>query len=207
MGAYVAMSIAMHRPDVFSAVFAMSPVHTEDPNPLGEMGVAAAMAADIEVLASASIPARVRWSKAAAFSPAPGGPSPFAVLPFGRGGGIDEVWQQWLRATLNRQVADHADALRRLALRVEVGTHDALGPEVERLSLELTALKIPHECTRFEGGHTAGVRARIETSLLSYFSRVLVPRVGSPSRTEDAAAVCSGVRTPGQPLTRHHGRH
>jgi hypothetical protein len=87
-----------------------------------------------------------------------------------------EVWEEWAGATLMAQVRERADALSRVVTRIEVGRDDAMAREVGRLSDELTALGIAHEMhemEEFEGGHVAGVRGRVESSMLPWPSRVL----------------------------------
>lgn len=177
MGAYGALSLAMHRPEVLGVVFAMSPVHTENPNPLGELGARAALAADVDKIDRAPIPARVVWSKAAAFSPAPDQPAPNAVLPYREEGGrvvrIDSTWRRWVDATLGAQLDSRAAELRGSTMRIEVGTQDPLAPEVQRLSARLTDRGVHHEYAEFESGHVQGVRRRLESSMLRFSSRAL----------------------------------
>jgi S-formylglutathione hydrolase FrmB len=124
MGGYGALRIAMRRPDVFSVVVGISPIPVANPNPLGEAGMRVALSADQESLSDESVLARVLWSRAAAFSPAPDLPPAFARLPYREENGdlilIPEVWDLWERATLSRLAEAHASGLRELAIRLEV---------------------------------------------------------------------------------------
>lgn len=180
MGGYGALRIAMLRPGIFGAVLAMSPVLVEDPNPLGVAGARIALAADPEKLAEAPLPARVLWSRAAAFTPDPQAPPAFARLPFRRDGGdierVEHLWQRWEAATLSRIASGHVGALRGVAVRLEVGEDDALADEVRRLSEALSALGVDHELDRFPGGHVAGVRRRFENSVFQFFARAFEAR-------------------------------
>ncbi len=186
MGGYGALRIALLRPGTFGAVLAMSPVLVEDPNPLGEAGARIALAADPGALESAPIPARVLWSRAAALSPDPGNPPAYARLPFDEGDEgrvicVPEVWERWTGATLRSLVAAGSSALKRTALRLEVGADDALRGEVERLSRQLEEAGVAHDLEVFDGGHVRGVRRRFERSVFQFFSRAFGAEAGDPN--------------------------
>ncbi|HSR42906.1 MAG TPA: hypothetical protein VLL48_12055, partial [Longimicrobiales bacterium] len=139
-------------------------------------------------LESEPIPARVLWSRAAALSPDPGNPPAYARLPFDEGDDgrvirVPEVWERWTGATLRSLVAAGSSALKRTALRLEVGAEDALRGEVERLSRQLDEAGVEHELEIFRGGHVAGVRGRFEESVFHFFSRAL----GAPVEETGAA--------------------
>lgn len=178
MGGYGALRVAARAPEVFGAVVALSPVLAIDPNPLGEVGMRLALAADPLALGTAPIPARVLWSRALAFSPRPDGP-PFGRLPgeFSgeRVGRVAEVWKRWEDATLANIVANAPEGLRSASVRIEVGEDDPLRSEVETFSAQLDSMGIEHEFEIFSGGHTAGVRRRFEVSVFQYLTRVLAP--------------------------------
>jgi len=177
MGAYGALRIALGHPETFSAVAALSPVPVRNPNPLGESGMRAALEADTASLASSSIPSRVLWSRAAAFSPAPDEPPAFARLPYRARGDalvpVPDVLNAWRDATLEALVKQRAGALDRVALRLEVGSEDPLRGEVAALSATLDVLGVVHEFVTFTGGHVAGVRARFEGPVFRFLSEAL----------------------------------
>jgi len=185
MGGYGALRIALLRPGTFGAVLAMSPVLVEDPNPLGEAGARIALAADPGALESAPIPARVLWSRAAALSPDPRNPPAYARLPFREGDDgrvirVPEVWDRWTAATLRSLVPARSSALKRSALRLEVGGEDALRGEVEGLSRLLEVAGVAHDLEVFDGGHVVGVRRRFERSVFQFFSRAFGAKAGDP---------------------------
>lgn len=177
MGAYGALRIALRHPGAFGAVVALSPVPVQDPNPLGDAGMRAALEADRTSLGSSSILARVLWSRAAAFSPAPDEPPAFARLPYRIEGDslvqVAEVWDAWKDATLQELAKQHPDALDGVAVRLEVGSEDPLNGEVSALSRTLRDLGVVHDFVTFPGGHVAGVRARFEGSVFRFLSEVL----------------------------------
>jgi S-formylglutathione hydrolase len=174
MGGYGAAWIALQRPEVFSAVSAMSPVNVERPNPFGTAGGEAALTADPRALDRAPTLARLLWSKAVAFSPEPDRAAPHAVLPYRIAGDsverVEAVWERWRQRTLQRAVEVRGATLRDVAVQLEVGEEDPVAPEVARLSAALDRAGVQHTYSVFEGGHVAGVRARFEGSVFQFFS-------------------------------------
>lgn len=177
MGGYGALRVAMRNAAVFGAVLPMSAPVLVDPNIPGDAAWEAALEADPEDAAGASLLARLTWSKAVAFSPDPTRPPLYARLPAERADGgirrVDHVWQQWLSASLTPQVPGFAPDLRTLRIRLEVGADDPLRGETEALAGALEEHDVPHEMVIFEGDHTAGVRARFETAVFQFFDSAL----------------------------------
>jgi enterochelin esterase-like enzyme len=175
MGAYGALRIGMHHADVFGAVVAVSPLIIDDPNPLGDVGARIALDANTQDLADAPLPARVLWSRATAFSPAPDLPPAYARFPYRVADGevvvVDEVWQAWRRNSLRALADTHRPELARLRIRMEVGDQDAVAAEVESWSAALGASGVEHELEVFHGGHVEGVRDRFESAVFQYLSR------------------------------------
>lgn len=174
MGAYGALRIAFEHPGVFGAVFAVSPVMIEDPNPLGPAALEAALDADIWDLQRAPVAARVLWSRATALSPDRNSPPTFARLPWRRVGRTivrDEFqWARWARATLLGLLTEDPEGVRRLRVRVEVGEDDALADEVASFADWLNMAEAPHSVGRFPGDHVRGVRARFEGAVFQFFT-------------------------------------
>ena len=123
MGAYGALRLALRRPDRFGAVVAVSPVVVSDPNPLGDFGARAALEVDRTELESASLAARVLWSRARAFSPDPRSPPELARLPYrlvdGEPVREDDVWPLWADQTLEALATRHRGAFDDVDVRVE----------------------------------------------------------------------------------------
>lgn len=177
MGGYGALRIAMRQASVFGAVLSMSAPVLVDPNLPGDAAWEAALDADPDDLAGASLLARLTWSKAVAFSPDPTQPPLYARLPAERADGgiqrVDHVWRQWLSAALTPQIPGLAPDLRTLRIRLEVGADDPLRSETEALADTLEEHDVSHELVIFEGDHTAGVRARFESAVFQFFDFVL----------------------------------
>jgi enterochelin esterase-like enzyme len=181
MGGYGALRVASAHPESFATVIAISAPHLVNPNPLGRQALEAALEVPSPdaVLAGSPLPA-VIWSKAAAFSPAPDRPPFYAELPLVRDG--DElrlepsIWERWRRSTIEGLLADAArrNALERVDLRLDVGLDDPLRPETRRLSETLRDRSIRHGTAEFPGGHVAGVREHLTSSVLPHVSRRFV---------------------------------
>jgi len=173
MGAYGALRIAMHFPDVFGAVLGMSAPNLVNPDPLGAPAHEAALSISDGRVAEVPLPGRVIWAKAAAFSPNTTAPPLYADLPFERtAAGIvirDAIWKKWLQNTLAPQIGAHCASLRDLRIRLEVGSRDALAGESMAFANALTEKSIPFSLVVFEGGHVEGVRRQFETSVFAFF--------------------------------------
>lgn len=185
MGAYGALRIAMDTPDTFGAVVAISTPNLVDPNPFGDDAARAAVELEAGTNANASPLARVLWSKAVAFSPAPGR-APFqAELPWtvveGKLVQNEAVWDRWQKSALARSVPQRAGDLKRLRIEIDVGDQDPLLPESRAFVLALASASIDHAFFVFPGDHVRGVRARFETGVLDFFERAFRGQRATPT--------------------------
>ena len=200
MGGYGALALAMARPDVFGAVYALSP-GLFAPGGLGESQMFADPAvvadfiagqAELSGISPGDAPAEVpramarsadaRFSAAygAAFAPDPAAPAPWIRYPYmAPGGAVDpEVWATW-EAGFGGIAAGVADARERLlALRgivIDVGTADEytwIPPGCEYLHEQLDLAGVPHRFERYEGGH-GPIGPRAGEVMLPFFAEVL----------------------------------
>ena len=195
-----ALALAMRHPDVFGAVYALSPglfapgglaqsQMFADPTVVadfiaGQQELAQMPAAD----AAAELPrvmgrsADLRFSAAygAAFAPDPGGPAPWIDYPFTTAGGAVDaaVWATWEAGFggLAAQVDEYRANL--LALRgivVDYGIQDEyawIPPGCEYLHQQLDRAGIPNRLETFQGGH-GPVGPRAGEVMLPFFTEVL----------------------------------
>ncbi len=184
MGGYGALRVAIDRPDVFGSVLAMSAPNLVEPNPFGADAARAAVDLERGTSATASPLARVLWSKAVAFSPAPGRAPYHAELPWSvvEGQLVENatVWKRWLDSAIVGWVPSRAADLRRLRIRLEVGERDPLLGENRALATALSAAGVPHELVVFDGDHVRGVRARFETGVFEFFDQGFKARPVAP---------------------------
>lgn len=174
MGGYGALLVAISRPHIFGPVLAMSPVNLINPDPFGKVAHEAALEVTEDNLASGHILGRLFWSKAIAFSPNPERPPFYADLPVHREDDVitrdEQVWRKWLSYALNSRMETDIEPLKRLQIRLEIGTEDPLLQESQTFSRTLAQYNIDHEFLVFQGGHVAGVRGQFESSVFQFFS-------------------------------------
>jgi enterochelin esterase-like enzyme len=200
MGGYGALALAMDHPDVFGAVYALSP-GLFAPGGLAESQMFAdpAVVADVlagrddlagvapgdvqdELKAAMGRSADARFSAAygVAFAPDAAGPPPWFDYPYTDPAGPvdDDVWARWEAGFGG--LADRVDEARDrlLALRgitIDVGRDDEyawIPPGCEYLHSQLERAGIPHRMERYDGGH-GPVAPRAGEIMLPFFAGVL----------------------------------
>ncbi len=200
MGGYGALALAMEDPDVFGAVYALSPglfapgglaesQMFADPTVVadfiaGEHELADMTSSDgaAEVPRAMGRSEDVRFSAAygAAFAPDPDGPPPWIRYPFDDPTGEPDaqVWALWESGFGGpaANVADSRDDL--LALRgivIDYGTQDEyawIPPGCEYLHEQLDRAGIPNRLESYQGGH-GPVGPRAGEIMLPFFTDVL----------------------------------
>ncbi len=202
MGGFGALNLAMHHPDVFGAVYALSPgLFAPDGLAQSQMfdspeKVEAFLALESELAALPEEEARAKFISEAerltidlrftvaygtAFAPAPDAPPPYIEYPYeAAGADPDEaIWEKWAGGYGNiaAEVTEYADNLMQLqGIMVDYGTRDRYAwiPEgCEFYSDQLEAANIPHQLVTFEGGH-GEFKKRGEEAMLPFFSEMLV---------------------------------
>ena len=181
MGGFGALHIGMRNPDMFSAVYAMSPCC------IGRMdgrertaGWKAAIGVKSRAdYAKAGFTANLIYALASAFSPNPDRPPLFADLPYRLEGeslmADSAVLRRWSFGPLAMAIT-HIDALKRLAIAFEAGDADGLTDipvNVRSLDSLLTANDVPHAFEIYPGTHGSRIRSRLETKVFPFFSREL----------------------------------
>jgi S-formylglutathione hydrolase len=180
MGGYGALSIASRRPDVFSAVYAMSPCCGDlvgdfaMDSPAWRSVDSIRSPADFE--ASSDFYGRVLIALGAAWSPDAAAPL-HAGRPVSAGIVNPDVVAKWQKQTLTSIVAAHADALRSYsAIGMDVGDRDDFSHirrSVPALSQQMRALGIEHEFRIYAGDHVSGIDAQMREHVLPFFSKHL----------------------------------
>jgi S-formylglutathione hydrolase FrmB len=175
MGGYGAIRIGMKRPDVFSAVYAMSACCLTPPaaSRTGRPSAAEAVTL-LEQVASAGFGVTAALATAAAFAPNPNNPPLYLDLPTRAGEPQADVLA---RLAANAPVAmapQHVFSLRRLrGLAFDIGTRDGLLGGNEALDRVLTAHDVSHVFETYEGDHLDGVASRIVSKVVPFFSQLL----------------------------------
>jgi enterochelin esterase-like enzyme len=183
MGGHAALHHALAHPDVFGAVYAMSPccLGPEILRDFGERNPAAwpatlALRTPSDVAAAPFI-SKLQVAVTAVLSPDPSRPLGLA-FPFAPGAAPDdEVMARWRAATPERLVSSYAASPARLrALAFDAGTRDGflhIPPTARALHTALTEAGVAHTFEEYDGTHGSHIAARLRTTMLPFFSRAL----------------------------------
>ncbi|MBN1121678.1 MAG: hypothetical protein JXJ17_11420 [Anaerolineae bacterium] len=202
MGGYGALNLAMLHPDVFGAVYSMSP-GLFDSDGLSNSHMFASesiidqyltLESDLAALSREEAQAalsgmpmneilRFTVNYGRAFSPNLDKNAPYIDYPYHQEGDQlvldEEIWERWEAGYggIDEETRLYKDNLLSLeAITVDWGTSDEYAwiPQgCEYYSEKLTEAGIPHEVETFEGGHMERGRTRIEEHLLPFFSNIL----------------------------------
>jgi len=188
MGGFGALAIAMHRPGLFSAVWAMNPcclAMVEDvslANPAWSRMDRFATLDDLTAaLREGDFYPMAIVGLAAALSPRPELPPLYVELPFRVEGGevvpAEPAHGKWLASFPVAQARAHRDALAGLrALRLDSAFDDQfphIPPSSRMLADSLAELGVPHVFEMYEGDHRSRMRERMTTLVLPFFSEIL----------------------------------
>lgn len=189
MGGFGALRLGMRHPDVFSAVYAMSPCCLAPEEDLGVDSPAWARVTHFteraqldQAKAQGGFYEQLIVAWLAAASPAPDRPPLYFQSPFQEQDGhlvpSEPAYGRWEQTLVLPHVAEHREALLRLrALAFDVGTQDKLThipATVRKLDEELKRLGVPHRYEAYEGDHLNRINERTGTRVLPFFSHVLV---------------------------------
>jgi S-formylglutathione hydrolase FrmB len=183
MGGYGALHLAMRNPNVFSAVYALSPCCLSNfaLEPSGAMQTAwrrALSVTDTSQIKAAGFFPNILMALSAVYSPAPNRPPLYMEYPFTRRGDSlvrdSAVAARW-RPPLS-MIESYQVNLRRLTIGFDAGASDGLADipvNVRTLDSTLTRLGIPHYAEIYEGSHGSRIRERLERIVFPFFSRNL----------------------------------
>ena len=180
MGGYGALSVAASRPDVFSAVYAMSPCCGDMIEEFGTDTPHWASADELDDMAafesSQDFLARVLIAIGAAWTPDASAPL-MSRRPV-EDGVIDEaVLESWRERTLLRLVPARLDNLKRYtAIGLDVGDQEEfshIAASTRALSEQMESLGLRHAFVIYPGDHVSGVGAQLREEVLPFFSEHL----------------------------------
>lgn len=197
MGGFGALNIAMHHPEVFGAVYSMSP-GLFDENGLAESQMFSYQGAIDSFFNFSEQAAGVKPEKlkslplgsggftvayGLAFAPNPD-QAPYIDYPYTTVNGQlvrdETIWNKWDSGFggIPDEVKQYKQNLLQLkGITVDYGTFDSyawIPKGCEYYSAQLTAAGIPHQLLTYEGSHESGVGARISEHMLPFFSELLV---------------------------------
>lgn len=175
MGGHGVARIGMKRPDIFSALYIMSPccmsARTAPP---------ADMLAKLEALKTAEESTsmgfleRATLAVAAAWSPNPNKPPFYADLPTGSPEQVSSVLASWAaNAPLSMAHQYIANLKKYSAIYIDVGDKDGLKVDAEVFSKLLNDSGVKNQFEIYEGDHVSGVSDRFKNHALPFFSKHL----------------------------------
>lgn len=177
MGGYGTVRIGMKRPDVFSAIYAMSPCClAPDLSPGGPWLAAAEERETVEAVAEADFFTKAIFASAAAWSPDPHAPPLYVDLPTEDGEVRPDVVARWVANAPLATLHQHVRELRQLdAIALDSGAQDQpIADTTEELSRLLTWYGIDHAAEIYDpGDHLSRIDERVEGHVLPFFSRQL----------------------------------
>jgi len=172
MGGYGTIRIAMKRPDVFAAVYALSScclnegtvrARDEGPSP-------AELVTSIEQ-ARGDRRAQGTLARAAAWAPNPDNPPLYLDLPTKNGEVVPEVAVKWAANSPVAMLDQYVSNLKKLkAIALDIGLDDGLITSNRVFVERLERFGVAHTFETYEGDHSSRVAERIEEKVLHFFS-------------------------------------
>jgi S-formylglutathione hydrolase FrmB len=177
MGGYGTLRIAMKRPDVFAAMYALSACCAMDKGEPSEAMTTAGTYTTREQVAALRYPNKGTLARAAAWSPNPASPPLFVDLPVKGSLARPEIQAKWLANSLIPMIGQHVNDLKRYAaIRFDVGTSDNLLETNRQIDAAMSKAGIRHTFDTYDGDHNGRIAERIETRVLPFFSQTLAFR-------------------------------
>ncbi|WP_294054507.1 alpha/beta fold hydrolase [Sphingomonas sp.] len=177
MGGYGASRIGMKHPDVFGALYLMSPCCLSPRDPSQMPAELAAKLAAVKSIAEAQ---QLGWGEramlasAAAWSPNPGNPPLYLDLPVKDGKVQPDVAAKWAANAPLAFVDQYIGNLKRYAaISIDVGDQDGLRFDAQKLHEVLDRYGIANAFELYSGTHTSEVAVRVQEHVLPFFSRTL----------------------------------
>jgi enterochelin esterase-like enzyme len=184
MGGYGALWVGMRHPEVFSAMYLLSPCCLRDFGDVAQRGTgpwkAALRVKSVDSVLKAGFSADLLIALAAVYSPNPSRPPLFVDFPNRLVGDsvvpVPAITERWLSSSPMKFVPVYAANLRRLAIGFDGGRQDALKDipiSVSMLDSVLTELRITHTAEVYDGDHMRRIRSRLESKVFPFFSEHL----------------------------------
>jgi enterochelin esterase-like enzyme len=176
MGGYGTIRLGMKYPDVFSAIYILSPCCMEgsvSSNPEYMKSMESIQSFDQVEEASFGVSATL--ASAAAWAPNPAKPPLYLDLPFENGEVRQDIAAKF-SANRTLYIIDQyiADLKKLKAIAMDAGLQDrGISNSTRKLHEILDAYNIPHMYESYEGNHTNRIAERIRTRTLPFFSEHL----------------------------------
>ncbi len=176
MGGYGATRIGMKYPDVFGALYIMSPCCLSARGaPTPEVGKQLEAVTSLDESTKIDGWARTNFAAAAAWSPNPKNPPLYIDLPTKDGQPQSDVLAKWAANAPLAMIDQYIGNLRQYhAIAIDVGDQDGLNADTKTLHDVLDSYGIANSFELFSGTHTSAVADRFQNHVLPFFSQNLV---------------------------------
>ena len=185
MGGYGTLRIAMKRPDVFSAIYALSSCCLNEGTVRPPRDGAPSAAESIKSIEEArgNRAAQGTLARAAAWAPNPANPPLFLDLPTKGGEVQPQVAVKWAANSPVAMLDQYVPNLKKYkAIAMDVGLQDNLITSNRVFEEALTRFGVAHTFETYEGDHSNHIPQRLEEKVLPFFSQQLSFEVPRASR-------------------------
>jgi S-formylglutathione hydrolase len=176
MGGYGTFKIAMKRPDVFSAIYALSSCCLNEGNVRPGRGGQPSAAETITSIEEArgNRGAQGSLARAAAWAPNPENPPFYLDLPTKNGEVVPAVAVKYAANSPVAVLDQFVPNLKKYkAIAIDIGLQDTLLASNEVMVARLKRFGVPHTFETYEGDHGNKVMQRLEEKVLPFFARHL----------------------------------
>lgn len=178
MGGYGTARIGMKHPEVFGAIYMMSPCCLSPRDPAQFEPAASAKLEKLKSIPEARALGwgeRAQLATAAAWSPNPQNPPLFLDLPVKGGAVQPEILAKWAANAPLAFVDQYVGNLRRYrAIAIDVGDRDGLKGDAAKLHEALDRYGIANSFEIYPGDHTSDVAFRFQDHVIPFFGKNLV---------------------------------
>ncbi len=177
MGGYGAMRIGQKYPNIFSAIYLLSPCCLATNSFTFSPEAAARMEAvqDTTQFLKAEFGTKIMFACAAAWSPNPVKAPFYLNLPVKDGAVQNEILQKWTANAPLAQLDQNIYNLRQLqAIAFDAGDEDKnIAASIGVLDSSLNQYNLPHTYTIYKGNHINHIADRISQKMLPFFAAIL----------------------------------
>lgn len=175
MGGYGTVRIAMKHPEVFSAMYAMSPCCMSARSaPSAEEGLKLEAVKTPAEAQSLNFFVRATLAVSSAWSPNPKKPPFYMDLPTKDGVAQPDVIARWAANAPISMIHQYIPNMRKYkAIAFDVGDRDGLKTDTEALHTILSNYSINNSFELYDGDHVSGVADRFQNHVLPFFAKNL----------------------------------
>ena len=176
MGGYGTFKIAMKRPDVFAAIYALSSCCLNEGNVRPGRGGQPSAAESITSpeQAAGNRGAQGSLARAAAWAPNPENPPLYLDLPTKNGQVVPDVAAKYAANSPVAMLDQFVPNLKKFkAIAIDIGLQDSLLASNELMVARLKRFGVPHTFETYEGDHGNRVMQRLEEKVLPFFAQQL----------------------------------